>query len=558
MNKIVSIIVLIVCSLGATMAWAQYLNIGNMQKNTFCAQARRAFGMVYYELCDALGYEGYSLEKMRTIVNNARNKHGKCIESYYPTFVISALKQTTDIYCEKGNVYVGFAKQNNLKAYEKAFEAEGKAIQKEQERKAAAEAAEYAKALRKADSIEQAKIQAAIIKSSFIDSRDGKKYKTVPIGSQTWMAENLNYNANSSKCYDNKTANCNKYGKLYDWTTANKACPVGWHLPSNDEWDKLYSFIDSLKGTEKSTRSLIENPYIKSPYTSTTAGKYLKSNSGWKENDNGNDNFGFTALPGGACSGGRCSSIGNSGLWWSSSASEINADVAYYRSVYNNLDNADGAVEYKTTLFSVRCLQDSDDNNDTEQKSALVGIWGGKVGECNYGTMEFLNDGSVGDMSAKWKAENDRLYIYQLDTTIVYNYKISDSILTLTNNEKSMELKKITVKDAATAFEVSIARNAAYVWNRLQAAYYTATNKVGDFNAIAFNPPRHLYFSYKGNIKDGIAYLIIKNGVKINDCQAGNEWSVLMTKDNDLKVQLPKDISCKEVIPCFDSQGFDR
>jgi len=115
-----TIAVLIVCSLGATGVYAQNLDMNNMQKNTFCAQSKRAFGMVYYELCDALGSEGYSLEKMKTIVNTARNKYGKCIESNYPTFVISALKQTTDVYCEKGDVYVGFAKQNSLKAYEKA------------------------------------------------------------------------------------------------------------------------------------------------------------------------------------------------------------------------------------------------------------------------------------------------------------------------------------------------------------------------------------------------------------------------------------------------------
>jgi len=178
MNKVISMIALIVCSLGAAGAWAQYLNMDDMRKHTFCAQARIAFGMTYYELCETLGYEGYSLEKMRTIVNNARNKYGKCIESYYSTFVISALKQTTDVYCEKGNVYVGFAKQNSLKAYEKAFEAEGKAVQREQERKATENAKALQKELqkqRKADSIEQAKKIQAVMKDYSVGENKAKE-----------------------------------------------------------------------------------------------------------------------------------------------------------------------------------------------------------------------------------------------------------------------------------------------------------------------------------------------------------------------------------------------
>jgi uncharacterized protein (TIGR02145 family) len=169
----------------------------------------------------------------------------------------------------------------------------------------------------------------------FTDSRDGKKYKAVKIGRQTWMAENLNYVASGSKCYENNSGYCAKYGRLYDWNTAMRACPYGWHLPSNAEWDVLMAAVDGKE----------------------TAGKKLKAKSGWYGNGNGTDEFGFSALPGGfGYSVGSFNNVGYNGDWWS--ASENGSDGAYGRYMDYDGDRAIWDDFSKNYLFSVRCVQD--------------------------------------------------------------------------------------------------------------------------------------------------------------------------------------------------------
>ena len=175
----------------------------------------------------------------------------------------------------------------------------------------------------------------------------GKTYKTVKIGEQTWMAENLNYEAEGSVCYDNDPKNCTKYGHLYYWLAAKKVCPKGWHLPTDAEWDKLYRFVDGDTGTE-------------SPYESSSAGKHLKAKSGWnsyeKSYDNGTDAHGFSALPGGGRGwGGSFNYIGTVGFWWS--ANKYDDGIANLRL----MDKHEGAYpdeDNMNNMLSVRCLQD--------------------------------------------------------------------------------------------------------------------------------------------------------------------------------------------------------
>ncbi|MDR2693285.1 MAG: hypothetical protein LBB74_03610 [Chitinispirillales bacterium] len=170
---------------------------------------------------------------------------------------------------------------------------------------------------------------------AFTDKRDGKTYRAVVIGGKTWMAENLNYETGKSWCYDNKESNCNKYGRLYDWKTAMKTCPSGWHLPSNQEWDGL---VGAAGGK-------------------TTAGKKLKSTSGWSGNGNGTDEYGFSALPGGdRYTGGSFINAGGRGYWWT--ATKGGASYAYYRDMYYDYDYVIEFTYYKEYGFAVRCVGD--------------------------------------------------------------------------------------------------------------------------------------------------------------------------------------------------------
>jgi len=173
-------------------------------------------------------------------------------------------------------------------------------------------------------------------KGTFTDPRDKKVYKTVKIGKQTWMAENLNYDAEGSRCYDNKPENCVKYGRLYYYSAATSICPNGWHLPSDSE----YKALDEAVGGEKA------------------AVEKLKSKSGWNKDGNGTDDYGFSALPGGYGashdSDDRFDGVGLDGCWWSDSEDY----GPYGRSMSYKSNNVSIIENNVPSLFSVRCLQD--------------------------------------------------------------------------------------------------------------------------------------------------------------------------------------------------------
>jgi len=192
---------------------------------------------------------------------------------------------------------------------------------------------------------------------SLTDSRDGTSYRTVVIGTQTWMAENLNFNAPGSVCYNNEPSNCDIYGRLYDWSTAmaidtsyNRSsymvsanhkgvCPVGWHVPSDDELRALETAVGG-------------------------SGTALKAGNGWGDgwdnSGNGTNRFGFSALPGGSSTGSRFFEVGHSGFWWS--ATELDGGNAWSRRIYAGQHiGIVGVSRYiigKSSRYSLRCLED--------------------------------------------------------------------------------------------------------------------------------------------------------------------------------------------------------
>ncbi len=197
----------------------------------------------------------------------------------------------------------------------------------------------------------------------FCDTRDYKSYRYKEIGSQTWMAENLNYEASGSKCgngsslNDANTSTCDTYGRLYNWSTAMNGsasstdnpsgirgvCPNDWHLPSDAEWGTLIRFVNPNCSTD-----------------CVDVGAKLKSTGGWNDyngvSGNGTDEFGFSALPGGyGDSGGNFYIVGNKSFWWSSSGY---GSTAYCRYIQHDSGYAYWTACIKPDLLSVRCLRD--------------------------------------------------------------------------------------------------------------------------------------------------------------------------------------------------------
>lgn len=248
-----------------------------------------------------------------------------------------------------------------------------------------------------------------VVEGSLTDSRDGQVYRTLEINGQVWMAENLNYKTDDSRCYHDSLENCAKYGRLYVWAEALNVCPEGWHLPDTTEWyTLLYGTIGDIAvvGIEE-------------------VGRNIRSKNGWLNQGTGGidatDALGFSVLPGG--SGDSSSYVGkgyNANFWTALSYSNRES-----YSVYISYDNAVAfSIDDKGFFESVRCLKGKPVGASSSSSSAVsssseaipisVLCKTEVVDACEYGTLTDDRDGQtyktvkIGEQW--WMAENLNYY----------------------------------------------------------------------------------------------------------------------------------------------------
>jgi len=207
------------------------------------------------------------------------------------------------------------------------------------------------------------------LKGGITDTRDSKKYNAVLIGTQVWMAENMNYKTTSgSGCLtpqqynqftlsDNDNTNCTNsdgttnYGRLYNWTTATtmNVCPGGWHIPSDADWKTLIQYVKPNCSSSSSCPS--SNIEVDYNYLCNCTVTMLMGSS-WPS---GTDDYGFKALPSASCMSGYCES--NISKWWSSLDVPNWNSGAYILSIGSS--NSEWGKISKDNFLSVRCLKDN-------------------------------------------------------------------------------------------------------------------------------------------------------------------------------------------------------
>ena len=174
----------------------------------------------------------------------------------------------------------------------------------------------------------------------FLDTRDDQVYRTVKIGEQTWMAQNLNYKMEGSRCLcqggclsnANSDSLCSVYGRLYTWDAANNACPPGWRLPSDDKEDKDYEILSQY---------VEENNHGMAVGTSLKAGK--------------NDIWGFSGMFSGYRTAIGAEQYAYKGYYWTNEAK--NEDYAFARTLGKDEDFFGWSTSSKDDWHAIRCIK---------------------------------------------------------------------------------------------------------------------------------------------------------------------------------------------------------
>lgn len=204
-----------------------------------------------------------------------------------------------------------------------------------------------------------------------VDPRDGQIYKTVTIGSQTWMAENLNYEVANSTCYEGYVSNCYEKGRLYAWKDALESCPEGWHLPTQSDWSELFRTLGGK----------------------VSAGIALKSTKDWqksvfdRDGKNATNASGFSALLSGSENRNGEFSYDGKAFFWGSDY--YNDSLAYFMGLRSDSDEAYLLGEHKDNKYSVRCLKDN-----PSAKNEFVGKKALPIGQTNQQFVD-VRDGKV-------------------------------------------------------------------------------------------------------------------------------------------------------------------
>jgi len=187
---------------------------------------------------------------------------------------------------------------------------------------------------------------------TLIDSRDGRSYRTIRIGAQNWMAENLDFNASGSRCYGDDTLQCLRLGRLYSWPSAmgpvpyddtsssdghQGVCPAGWHVPRNAEWQELVDTTGHAYGV----------------------GSQLEATSMWS-GATGTDAFGFGAMPSGSFLDGTYAGLGSQANFLTASGTS-ESSAAYWEFFTAGYGESYALSEVNFSLggYSLRCLQNS-------------------------------------------------------------------------------------------------------------------------------------------------------------------------------------------------------